>query len=1668
MMRLRRLILLALATGVGLLPQRLQGQLSSWATGYEWLEMGRPYIRLRIATGPSLTQTFADVGVFRVTGAQLALARPEVIGQPVAGLHLYFNGLEEPIYVSGVGDPSVFEPEDYIEFYGGHRNAKLDSLLFRTSDAQGGLDPTRIGLPNISQVSNEAQYYLSWDTTPGLRYQTVPTRLSDLTGLSPEAQYRHLDEVFFASSYQAGSATSLDPRYTNNADFTTGEGLAASPITTPATGTYTRSNLFPAPVATSPPELRFRYTPFTLGSHSVRVSLGSAQVFDNFSDFVVREVTLQGLQSELASGSVTVGAAPTLPNERIRHNRLQLRYDRLFRYNGQRFVGLDRWTPTTAGAHYLRLEGLDIAATDSAYVYDLTNRRRLVGVVRQQAGASNRDTLLVYVPPSSGDHRLFAFTTTAVRTVAQANIAAYDVAGTFLPENEATFLILTHRSLAASAEAYKQYRDTCTVNPQRAKVVYMDEIYDEYGYGALHPVATKRMIATALSRWQTPPQFVLLWGKANQGPNRDTPRHVHTWGNPASDIEFVGNYSFTQRNHEPVIPIGRVSIDTDAEGLAYLAKVDFYEHQAFEPWMKDAIHLGGGNTVSEQQQIRAVLDGLLAPIKEDAPLFGEVFYHQKNSLTTVDVGTSTEIRAAINAGAGVLTFLGHSATNIFDIEIEAPENYENTGRYPLVLANGCYAGNFAAGASSNSFGEQWVKADNKGCIGWLSVPNQGIISYMADVLREVYTLGYQEQPQIRQGVLQQEAIRRYLNRDNHYTDIFAIQHAQQYNLQGDPSIWLQVPTAPDLVAEDNLSITFSPENPTIFLDSFQVKVAVRNLGLQATDSFTVQLEQRVLTQNRIVRFPDRRVLLSGPSDTLVYTVPMAGDSLRGVNEFAVVLDSRAEVAELTEANNLGVASVTVASDIPVVIFPGPFQALSADTLTLRAAFYNDTQHGPVTYYFELDTLPTFTSPARVQSGPVAGTHYLGSYRPAGPLYEGVPYYWRVRIETERTDGWANASFSLTPGQPTGWRLASPPQFAEGGTEDLTYSATTRRFSYRTAPIEIDARAQRLSYEVLVNGSSIVRQAFREYGGSGVFYTLFDPVSGDALLPEISPYGRMRLLAATDSAGLKQLMDTLRPNTGVVLMGGHTHGFPFPTRSESFKSSLRSVGASGLENQPANQGFVLLGRKGLPQGQAIEALVPVSTNRWEAFSDTMVRGVVSSGAVQPLAIGPVAAWGSLVWGWTSVDPGPGDSGDLAVRALRADGTDSLVVAAHPAGSLLDLSALDAGRFPFLSVQATLTDATYRTPPQPDSIVVGYTPLPELTLDALTEFDFGGAELAEGAEQRVRIGVRNLSEQPTDSAWASLVVTPTGATSVPVGQLRIPPLAPGAFVVLADTFSTRGLSGASTLRVEANAAPALAERYRFNNSFRIPFAVARDRVNPAVDILFDGRQIVNGEIVAPRPVISIEARDDNPNLLLSDTTTVEVYLNPRDATPIPGAGRVFYAPGLLEFTPATEDGGNRARVTYTPELPDGEYVLQVRVVDASGNLAGTEPYEVAFQVTSESRLTQIINYPNPFSTQTRWVYTLTGSVLPEVFQVHIYTVSGRLVKVIDLVELGEVAVGTYETRWAWDGTDTYGDPLANGVYLYRTVVKMPGNAEVKFDTSQTAQFFEKGWGKLVILR
>jgi flagellar hook assembly protein FlgD len=84
-----------------------------------------------------------------------------------------------------------------------------------------------------------------------------------------------------------------------------------------------------------------------------------------------------------------------------------------------------------------------------------------------------------------------------------------------------------------------------------------------------------------------------------------------------------------------------------------------------------------------------------------------------------------------------------------------------------------------------------------------------------------------------------------------------------------------------------------------------------------------------------------------------------------------------------------------------------------------------------------------------------------------------------------------------------------------------------------------------------------------------------------------------------------------------------------------------------------------------------------------------------------------------------------------------------------------------------------------------------------------------------------------------------------------------------------------------------------------------------------------------------------------------------------------------------------------------------------------------------------------------------------------KIQIMTISGKVVREIEMNELGPIRIGRNITEFTWDGTDQYGDRLANGLYFYRVVASNNGRQLEKLETSAD-KYFKSGLGKMYMIK
>jgi flagellar hook assembly protein FlgD len=363
------------------------------------------------------------------------------------------------------------------------------------------------------------------------------------------------------------------------------------------------------------------------------------------------------------------------------------------------------------------------------------------------------------------------------------------------------------------------------------------------------------------------------------------------------------------------------------------------------------------------------------------------------------------------------------------------------------------------------------------------------------------------------------------------------------------------------------------------------------------------------------------------------------------------------------------------------------------------------------------------------------------------------------------------------------------------------------------------------------------------------------------------------------------------------------------------------------------------------------------------------------------------------------------------------------------------------------------------------------VPECALNANKHFSFHGNPIAEGDTIRMSIAIDNIANKPMDSLSVDFYMYDKNRIRHAVKSVKLDSLRAGESILAnVEIDSTYGFSGTNSLWIEANpfGSRHQVEQYHFNNLAEMKFNMNRDVINPILDVTFDAVHILDGDIVSGKPGIAIQLHDENKFLALNDTANFRVYLkSPSDNV----EQRIYFSlpafSNVMRFTPAMLPK-NSCRLDWNPVFSeDGTYRLSVEATDKSKNESGKFNYSISFEVVNKSTITEILNYPNPFSTNTRFVFILTGNEIPSYMKIQIITVTGKIIREITQSELGSIHIGRNITDYAWDGKDEYGDQLANGLYLYRVITNLHGDV-IEHRETEADRFFKKGWGKMYLMR
>lgn len=148
---------------------------------------------------------------------------------------------------------------------------------------------------------------------------------------------------------------------------------------------------------------------------------------------------------------------------------------------------------------------LDGFTSGNIRVFDLTDPHNpaIVSNLNVQSNSGNFGVIL----PSHRGRVMFAVEDSAI--LSAVSVTANTASNLATPSHNANLVIISHKNFLTQAENWANYRRSQGVS---VEVVDVEDVYDEYSFGALSSLAIRDFLKYAANNWQTPPKYVLLIG----------------------------------------------------------------------------------------------------------------------------------------------------------------------------------------------------------------------------------------------------------------------------------------------------------------------------------------------------------------------------------------------------------------------------------------------------------------------------------------------------------------------------------------------------------------------------------------------------------------------------------------------------------------------------------------------------------------------------------------------------------------------------------------------------------------------------------------------------------------------------------------------------------------------------------------------------------------------------------------------------------------------------------------------------------------------------------------------------------------------------------------------------------------------------------------------------
>lgn len=1519
--------------------------------GHEWINYGQEYFKL----------TISQDGIYRINYSALVSA-----GFPVARIRadevqLFYLGREQPVFTSTA---ELFKEGDYLEFYGQTNRSQVDRYLFQQADSA-------MLNPEYSLITDSSVYFLTYSSGPHVRYR--PAVVNQHPGDTLD-WYWHEEKMIFSESHFKPTINDDGVRLS---EYVAGEGFGTTPFQN-RTITLAASNIVSNSFS---PKLSFRLSgrnqehEFTLTHNQ-----STPWSFNTSSQMLVQELLLPRVFDE---NKFQFNTAVT--NDRLVLGTLVLSYPRQAIFSKLKNVSL------TFPEFYPRgLLVISAPAGGTLLVYDPDTHYR-------QALAKQNGKFYVDLK----DVQTKLILSQEVSPVHQLEKVKFNK----IDHTGADYVFITSKKFQTEVLLYSQYRQSEPGGNFRTDVIYVEDLYDQFGYGLpFHPLSIKNWANYAAAQY---PQinYALLIGKGYQYPDvRKTNQKgfLPVYGLPGSQQMLLSSGTSTI----PHFAHGLLSATSGQEILNYLAKIKDMEHllrhapQTIEDraWMKRVLHMAAGNNPAETELLMSYLNDMGDILSNNK--FGAIItpYAKQANSEIVDRGLNEQIFDLINSGVAIKTYFGHGNSSITLLDsYEHPGIFNNYQKYPVMLSLGCFTGN--AFLPGQSLSEENIIYPEKGAVAYLATSGQGYISTLSGFGMDFYSSVGQDFFTGSLGVI----LKNYLAKHEEINFIPIKIFQQQLIYQGDPAYRLNYTRAPDFIINPTTIKVSAYENS----NTINLRFEINNLGAFIQDSVQI-LIKHTYPRNNVVQ--ETRINVQAPAEKGLISVVLDTRGERGQHLFDLVINPASDFPEgplpaALDNNTFAGFSYFVLDDQAIPAFPSEFAIVNSLPVSLTATTINafvDAQE----YEFEIDTTTQFLKPLlKYRTDTV--------YSPVQWSISVLPwtdqvYYWRVKPVKAGDDYWQVSSFLYAPTLPTGWNQSHYNQWERNSFEDLILHQGKLRFEPQTTHILIKNKISlndRSAFDI--NGTPWFES--QDYTNTPCFVvTVFDN-KGRIFKNQPGQYLNNYDRPITSFYFKTQTFEQRKEFINFIedLPTGYTIVlFPFRDGKDDYKALDWAIDSVILGENI----FTVLEKQG---AQKIRSIVEGNRLRsyillfikdqyilQELAGQTIEETIISefnidvqgtNGRILTPKLGPTDHWARAEIKFSRLD----SFLKKKLTIFLYDKKNNKAIYKHYDEGIISLDSINAQEFPYVSLELSLKDSS-NFEPNLEFIRVYHGNQNDLTL-GINEDNLPINEFLQGDTMNLDFSIHNLGGEWTDSIKIEYTIRDLFNKQAVFTQILEPI---GTKRTLNNTFSfnTEQFNGDCIVTLQLNPRKEFIETNYENNFGQIGVRINRDILTPVLDVLFDQRRIKNLDEINSKPEIEFTLIDFKTKTELNEANFNISIINPDNKT-----NQIDLANEKIIFnTYIYGKEGQKAILKWFPHFTlEGEYTLIVEAVDNEGNLANQGPQEYKFSIKFLNNIFIQVT-PNPFRDYVR-VEMFGASEDIKIEMIELISSGGTVLKTIKNQEL-----------------------------------------------------------------